>query len=324
MASLREAFGGQLRFDGKVQRIVSSGRTSLRGGVAPGDVDRAMDAINRRVWASPAVLRAFGDEASPRTEWWTDAGERAALLSVADEVRGRPILEVGVGGGRIVPMLRLLSSEYVAIDYTPEMVALCRRLHPDIDVRLGDVRDLSGYPDGSFALVVFTFNGIDAVDHAERSQAFAEMRRILRPGGLLMFSTHNKSGPCFRATPWRPAGAPQRGSWPVTYRIMRWVGGTVLHPGAFPRKVRNWHRLRHLRHDAGGWAIGPVEAHDFDLLIHFITFDAEHEELSRAGFEVINVFDAERGRSISSQPETHDVRYFHFIARAVEHSSADA
>jgi SAM-dependent methyltransferase len=284
--------------------------------------DPAMDDTNRRVWAKLDVLRAFGAGETSRTEWWSDAGERAALLAIADEVRGAPILEVGVGGGRLIPMLRLLSAAYVGIDYTPEMVSLCHRLHPDVDIRLGDVRDLSSFADESFALVVFTFNGIDAIDHVDRFIALCEIRRVLRPGGMVLFSTHNRLGPCYRATPWRPAGSPSRGSWSPAYRLFSWAGQRVLHPAGPLRSLGNWLRLRRLGHDAGTWAIAPVEAHDFELLIHYTTFDGELDELSRAGFQAVAVFDAERGAPVTSEAATRDVRYFHFIARAAQTSPA--
>jgi SAM-dependent methyltransferase len=275
-----------------------------------------MDARNRRVWSTSTVLKAFGDDASPRTAWWTDPGERAAILGVADAVRGGAVLEVGVGGGRLAPIMQLLTAAYVAIDYTPAMVDLCHRLHPDVDARLGDVRDLCAFSDASFDLVVFTFNGLDAIDHDDRAVALKEMRRVLRPGGYLVFSSHNRSGPCFRARPWHRAGSPQRSAWPLSYRLMRWAGGAALHPASFPHSVRNWLRLHRLGHDAESWAIAPVEAHDFDLLIHFTTYEGACEELSSAGFALVDAFDAEHGRSVNSQSDTRDIRYFHFIARA--------
>jgi SAM-dependent methyltransferase len=307
-------------FSGSMSREMERNHTLDQRTATAGEADRAtdreMDALNRRVWSTATVLKAFGDDASPRTEWWTDPGERSAILSVADAVRGRPVLEVGVGGGRLVPILRLLTTEYIGIDYTPEMVALCHRLHPGVDVRLGDARDLSDFADDAFDLVVFTFNGLDAIDHSDRSVALAEMRRVLRPGGLLIYSSHNMDGPCFRARPWHRAGAPQRSSWPISYRLMRWGGEIALHPASFPQSVRNWFRLHRLGHVAESWAIAPVEAHDFDLLIHFTTYAGTREELAQVGLELVDAFDAERGRSVTSQSDTRDIRYFHFIARA--------
>jgi SAM-dependent methyltransferase len=46
--------------------------------------------------------------------------EVRALEKVRDWVRGRPIMDIGVGTGRTTPYLLDLSPDYVGIDYSPE------------------------------------------------------------------------------------------------------------------------------------------------------------------------------------------------------------
>jgi SAM-dependent methyltransferase len=274
-----------------------------------------IDRNNRSAWSDKRVLHEFAaGEASPRSGWWSDPGERAAFLWIASRVRGQPVLDVGVGGGRTVPILRLMTDDYLGIDYTPAMVDLCREAFPGVDVRVADARDLAPLPSEQFGLVVFSFNGLDAIDHDDRSAALREFFRVLRPGGDLLFSTHNKEGPAFNATPWHRAGPPQGPGWPASYRIARFVGGIMLNPLHYPRSVSNWRRLHAQAVDAGDWGIGPVEAHDFDLLIHFTTLAAEVRELEEIGFSVSAVFDAERGRVRQVDDDLTDVRYFHIVA----------
>jgi hypothetical protein len=88
------------------------------------DLAKLMDDVNRAAW------RRNVDWFS-RLEGWTDAGERAAIERVADEVRGQPILDMGVGGGRTVPILRAISNDYVAIDNTPQLDSASRENYPD-------------------------------------------------------------------------------------------------------------------------------------------------------------------------------------------------
>ncbi|HBD34124.1 MAG TPA: SAM-dependent methyltransferase, partial [Cupriavidus sp.] len=111
----------------------------------------AQDTINRKAWRSWGARRWFKILSD-----WTDPGEAAAIAFVADAVRDTPILDVGVGGGRTVPMLRKLSQHYEAIDYMPEMVEICQHNHPDIRVSQMDARDLSAFEDNTFGLVVFS------------------------------------------------------------------------------------------------------------------------------------------------------------------------
>lgn len=101
-------------------------------------MDPVMDQINRKAWKAslPDSILATG---------FTDPGESAALAEVEVEARNQPILDIGVGGGRTVPLLRRISRDYVAIDYIPELVLACRRRFPDARVILGDARDLSAF-----------------------------------------------------------------------------------------------------------------------------------------------------------------------------------
>jgi SAM-dependent methyltransferase len=279
-------------------------------------VESDLDRVNRSAWSATPVVEEFEKDGAPvALDAWSDPGERAAVVAVASEVRGRPILDVGVGGGRTTTALRLLSDDYLAIDYTPEMVAVCRRNHPEAHVELGDVRDLTWLPDGRFALVVFSFNGLDAVDHEDRQRALSEMSRVLMPGGLLVYSTHNKSGPCYGATPWRPAGSPVAHTWSTTYRIGRALAGVIEHPFHLPRSIANRRRLLRSAVDADGWGVGPVEAHDFGLLIHYVTLAQARAEVAAAGVSLEQAFDAERGARIRSEDDLSGVRYFHLVAR---------
>ena len=71
-----------------------------------------LDTINRNTWKLPGTVRVY-----EHLEGWTDPGERAALEHVADGARGAPILDIGVGAGRTIPLLRAMSPDYVGIDY---------------------------------------------------------------------------------------------------------------------------------------------------------------------------------------------------------------
>ena len=49
-----------------------------------------------------------------------------------------------------------------------------------------DARNLSRFGDGKFALVLFSFNGIDGVGRADRYRILREFHRVVRPGGWLL------------------------------------------------------------------------------------------------------------------------------------------
>ena len=74
----------------------------------------------------------------------TDAGERVAIAAIREEVRGKPILDLGVGTGRTIPLFAPLTHDYRGIDYLQAMVDECRARYPAARVDLGDARDLCG------------------------------------------------------------------------------------------------------------------------------------------------------------------------------------
>jgi ubiquinone/menaquinone biosynthesis C-methylase UbiE len=99
------------------------------------------------------------------------------------------VLEIAVGTGlnlpHYAPDVRL-----TAVEWSPRMLAVARRraadLGRDADLRLGDAQALD-LPDGSFDSVVCTFS-LCAIPDERR--ALDEMRRVLRPGGLLLLADH--------------------------------------------------------------------------------------------------------------------------------------
>ena len=107
----------------------------------------------RQFWRTRSSVKQYETR-----EGWLDNGERATLESVASEVRGLPVLDLGVGGGRTTSLLRLVTDDYVGVDWSPEMVEVCRSQHPGVDIRQADARDLSEFSSFTFKLVLFSFN----------------------------------------------------------------------------------------------------------------------------------------------------------------------
>ncbi|MEJ0002787.1 MAG: class I SAM-dependent methyltransferase [Pararobbsia sp.] len=130
-----------------------------------------------------------------RTTRGTDPGEAAAVSWVSEHCAGQPLLDIGIGAGRTVPLLQAVSADYVGVDYTASLLACAHERFPAADLRHMDARDMSTLPSNHFALAMFSYNGIDSVDYEGRARILAEMKRVVRPGGLLLFSSHNRHGP---------------------------------------------------------------------------------------------------------------------------------
>jgi ubiquinone/menaquinone biosynthesis C-methylase UbiE len=139
---------------------------------------------NFRVYSSPAVAEHYGSLN------YLTACER--FLFSRYLTPGMAILDAGVGGGRTTPLLSSSAERYVGIDFSEAMVERCRARFPKLDFLVADASDLSAFADRSFNAVVMAFNSADYIVPAERRwQSFSECWRVLRPGGLLIFSSHN-------------------------------------------------------------------------------------------------------------------------------------
>lgn len=102
------------------------------------------------------------------------------------------ILDLGVGGGRTTPYLSAIASRYVGVDYSEEMIRACRSRFPHLEFSVADASDLAQFADASFDSVVFSFNGLDClVPDEKREKCLRECHRVLKAGGIYIFSSHN-------------------------------------------------------------------------------------------------------------------------------------
>lgn len=118
--------------------------------------------------------------------------------------QGMAILDLGVGGGRTTSHLSSIAGRYVGVDYAPEMIAGCRKKFPQLEFEVGSATDLSRFASSSFDAVVMAFNGMDyVIPDEKRFLALREIQRVLNPGGILIFSSHNPRSIWVRPS-WNP------------------------------------------------------------------------------------------------------------------------
>jgi ubiquinone/menaquinone biosynthesis C-methylase UbiE len=116
--------------------------------------------------------------------------DRPAVLELLGEVAGQRVLDAGCGPGLYAEELVARGGEVVAFDHSPRMVDLARnRLGDKAMVRVHDLVDpLDWLEDDSFHGVVLAL----VIHHLDdRVAALRELRRVLRPGGRLVVSTHH-------------------------------------------------------------------------------------------------------------------------------------
>jgi SAM-dependent methyltransferase len=103
-------------------------------------------------------------------------------VSLALEADG-PVVELAVGSARVAaPVARAIGRTVIGIDSSPAMLELARAVGADLDLRLGDMRDLE--LDEPAALVYCPFRSLLHVPTwADRRRVFERVAASLRPGG---------------------------------------------------------------------------------------------------------------------------------------------
>ena len=110
---------------------------------------------------------------------------RERVISAAE---GR-VIEIGVGSGLNLPFYRLPVKEILALEPAPKLVAMARRApHPGIPVSFIEASaEAIPLDDHSVDTVVTTWTMCSI---PQAATALGEMRRVLRPGGKLLFVEH--------------------------------------------------------------------------------------------------------------------------------------
>lgn len=139
-----------------------------------------------------AVAAAYAQ--APRDEL---AGpmERSVLSYFASVApRGRPVLDVGCGSGRVTSHLRALGLDVRGVDPSPSLVALARQEDPAGRFDVGTPATLGLRDHGLGGLV--SWYATEGLGGEDLALALATYRRLLEPGGVALVA--------FRT------GAPQR------------------------------------------------------------------------------------------------------------------
>jgi ubiquinone/menaquinone biosynthesis C-methylase UbiE len=111
------------------------------------------------------------------------------LKILGSDVAGKDILEIACGGGQSALHLAEQGARVTGVDFSSAQLAHARAFAKSKKVRVrfieSNVEDLSMLADASFD-IAFSAYALGFVEDIRRT--FAEVRRVLRPGGLFAFS----------------------------------------------------------------------------------------------------------------------------------------
>ncbi len=116
-------------------------------------------------------------------------GAFAEAVTSSDDAR---VLDAGCGTGRMSRYVAERGCLVEGVDLSSNMVAMARRDHHDLLFTVGSLTDLP-YPDDQFAGVMLWYSIIHTPP-AGQARIFAEVTRVLRPGGHVLVGFQSGEG----------------------------------------------------------------------------------------------------------------------------------
>ena len=228
------------------------------------------------------------------------------LVKYRDAIAGKHVLDIGCGSGRTTAVLKNLGSGYVGIDYSFDMIESCRKRFEDVRFLHGDVRDMSEFKDDEFDYVMFSFNGLDSVNHADRLKGLREIYRVLKRDCLFVFSSHNRNH-----------------RYAISRPEMRFSMMPCKQTGNFIKYLKSiCNRLRNKNHQVfeEQYAIINDVAHNYSMLTYYIDKVNQVKQLEDMGFETIEMYDT-LGNILDLDSDDSDSAWIYYVARKTDHRS---
>lgn len=117
--------------------------------------------------------------------------DQQMLQRFSDEVCGKGLVcDLGCGPGQVGAWLHEHGGvkQVIGIDLSERFIEEARKLHPQLGFRQGDMLDLQE-PDNCWAGVT-AFYSLIHIPHDQIVDALKEIKRVLKPGGVLLLTFH--------------------------------------------------------------------------------------------------------------------------------------
>ncbi len=145
----------------------------------------------KKAYLTPKVVEEYGKQAVEIKLWKSEA-----IMANKYFRKDGYILDIGCGAGRTtIGLYRLGYNRITGLDLSEKMIGkaceLSEKYGLNINFIQGNVLNLQ-FRDNTFDGALFSFNGIMQIPGIDnRTKAMMEIRRILKPGGVFIFTTHN-------------------------------------------------------------------------------------------------------------------------------------
>jgi SAM-dependent methyltransferase len=143
--------------------------------------------------AAPRYVEFVGTEIGPVTEGPIDQSLLVAFVELVKRQSIDRVADVGCGTGRAAAFMSERGLNVVGVDVSPTMLAIARNAHPGMRFEVGQLDGLpfeSGVLAGAVCWYSIIYTPPDRL-----AEAFAELARVLMPGGHLLLAFQAEGEP---------------------------------------------------------------------------------------------------------------------------------
>lgn len=124
--------------------------------------------------------------------------EMPTTFKLLGNVKGKKILDLGCGPGLYNRRLSKMGADVKGIDLSKGLIKIAKEENPNLDFVVGDAEKLP-YKNSQFDIVLSTL----VLGHLEKwDRALGEINRVLKKGGIFIFSNYNPVVERTKKTKW--------------------------------------------------------------------------------------------------------------------------
>ena len=225
------------------------------------------------------------------------------LVNHREHILDKHVLDIGCGTGRTTAILKNLSNSYIGLDYSLEMIESCKERFKNVRFIHGDVRNMSNeFKDQECDFIMFSFNGLDSINHTDRLQGLREIYRVLKSDGLFVFSSHNRNHRYAISHP--------------KMKLSMIPGRQIKNIKNFIKSMCNYLRNKSSQQFMQEYAIINDVAHNYAMLTYYIDKLNQVSQLEVIGFETIEMYDT-LGNILDSDSDDKESAWIYYVARKI-------
>lgn len=134
------------------------------------------------------MYNEIAEEYHNKKSAYNEYTEMPATLKLLGNIKGKKILDLGCGSGLYIKKLLKGGGNVKGIDLSPELIKIAKKENPKIEFKVGSISKKLPYKTGEFDIVL----GALVMHYVDNwNPALKEIKRVLKPKGIFVFSTEN-------------------------------------------------------------------------------------------------------------------------------------